>query len=110
MSTNVPAAGFKLIPFGRAELDREQHAIMENLERGLGLMGKWYDEEDWYGGQIQQIARLAKGENGAYQIQLEPMEKRRSYRFARYLGSRRMLQLKIPDDWVMRLNELFPET
>jgi hypothetical protein len=83
----------------REELDREQLAIIENRERGLGLMGEWHGEQDWHGGQIQQLARLEKS-NNLYVIHLEPMEKRRSHRFARYLGSRRMIQLRIPDDLV----------
>jgi predicted protein tyrosine phosphatase len=36
-----------------------------------------------------------------FKIQLEPMEKRRSHQFACYLGSRRMIQLWIPDDLVV---------
>ncbi|KAF8059093.1 hypothetical protein FPV67DRAFT_1718870, partial [Lyophyllum atratum] len=78
-------------------LDREQAAIIENEGRGLGLMGTWYEEPDWYGGQIQQLARLAP-HNGSYKVHLDPVEKRRSYRLARFLGSRRVLQLRIPDD------------
>ncbi|KAF8053860.1 hypothetical protein FPV67DRAFT_1703475 [Lyophyllum atratum] len=81
----------------RKELDREQAAIIENEGRGLGLMGTWYEEPDWYGGQIQQLARLAP-HNGSYKVHLDPVEKRRSYRLARFLGSRRVLQLRIPDD------------
>ncbi|KAF5385050.1 hypothetical protein D9615_001000 [Tricholomella constricta] len=83
------------------ELDREQAAIMENRGRGLGLMGAWRDEPDWYGGQVQQLARLDRfGET--YKIHLEPMEKRRSYRLARFIGSRRVLQLRIPDELVKK--------
>jgi hypothetical protein len=85
----------------REELDREQLAIIENRERGLGLMGEWQGDQDWFGGQIQQLARLVKS-NGSYMIHLEPLEKRRSHRFARYLGSRRMIQLRIPDELVMK--------
>ncbi|TFK66180.1 hypothetical protein BDN72DRAFT_900047 [Pluteus cervinus] len=86
------------------ELDREQAAIIENRERGLGLMGTWYDEPDWYGGRIQQLARVVK--NGkTYKIQLQCMEKRRSHRFARYLGSRRIIQLRVPDDLVNQENK-----
>ncbi|TFK66173.1 hypothetical protein BDN72DRAFT_158598 [Pluteus cervinus] len=87
------------------ELDREQAAIMENRDRGLGLMGMWHGETDWYGGQVQQLARVVKDGKG-YSIQLQCMEKRRSHRFARYLGSRRILQLRVPDDLVNRENKV----
>jgi RNA dependent RNA polymerase len=90
-----------MITCDREELDREQLAILENRERGLGLMGEWYSDADWHGGQIQQLGRLVKSEK-TYKIHLEPMEKRRSHRFARYLGSRRMIQLRIPDELVMK--------
>ncbi|KAG6878032.1 hypothetical protein C0993_000572 [Termitomyces sp. T159_Od127] len=77
------------------ELDREQDAIMENKGRGLGPVGPEGSENTWYGGQIQQTAKLV-GDKGNYHIRLEPMENKRSYRLARFLGSRRILQLKIP--------------
>ncbi|KXN85003.1 putative RNA-dependent RNA polymerase SHL2 [Leucoagaricus sp. SymC.cos] len=80
------------------ELDREQAAIRENKGRGLGLMGEWHNVENWYGGRVQQIARLSKRDNGHYHVHLEAMEKRRSHRFARYCGSRRILQLRLPKD------------
>ncbi|RDB19363.1 putative RNA-dependent RNA polymerase SHL2 [Hypsizygus marmoreus] len=83
------------------ELDREQAAILENCERGLGLMGEWHGENDWYGGRVQQLARLVRSGN-QYAIHLEAPEKRRSYRLARYLGSRRILQLRIPNDLIMK--------
>lgn len=83
------------------ELDREQLAIIENRGRGLGLMGEWQGERDWHGGQIQQLGRLVNYQK-TFKIQLEPMEKRRSHRFARYLGSRRMIQLRIPDELVLK--------
>ncbi|KAF9469499.1 RNA dependent RNA polymerase-domain-containing protein, partial [Collybia nuda] len=82
------------------EFDREQLAILENCERGLGLKGEWKGAPDWYGGQIQQIARVVKEDNG-YQIQLDIPEKRRSHRLARYLGSRRIIQLRVPDQLVL---------
>lgn len=65
-------------------------------------MGEWEGYSEWYGGQIQQLARLVKEDN-SYKIVLEPMEKRRSHRFARFYGSRRFLQLRIPDQ--IRRNE-----
>ena len=81
----------------RAELEREQEAIIENATRGLGLLGSWKGETNWYGGRIQQIARLEKTSNG-YKLQLSAMQKvGRSHRLARYLGSRRVLQIKIPE-------------
>jgi hypothetical protein len=78
----------------RKELDREQAALIENEGRGLGLMGSWHGEDNWFGGQIQQVARL-KEKDSRYVICLDPMEKRRSHRFSRFCGSRRILQLRI---------------
>jgi len=59
-------------------------------------MGRWEGEDDWHGGQIQQIARLVKIGND-YSIKLEALEMRRSTRFARHVGSRRLLQIRIDD-------------
>ncbi|TDL26400.1 hypothetical protein BD410DRAFT_763609 [Rickenella mellea] len=77
------------------ELDREQDAILENRGRGLGLMGPWREKEKWYGGRIQQVARLSKSSKGKYEVRLGELEHRRSNRFARFLGSRHLLQLRI---------------
>ncbi|KAG5639652.1 hypothetical protein H0H81_008813 [Sphagnurus paluster] len=79
------------------ELDREQAAILENRQRGLGLMGSWHGEPEWYGGQVQQLARLSPS-GDTFKIHLDELEKRRSYRLARFYGSRRILQLRIPDE------------
>jgi hypothetical protein len=83
----------------REELDREQAAIEENESRGLGLMDDWRGVADWYGGQVQQIARIEATDDTAnpYIVRLEPLEKRRSNRLARYLGSRRVVQLRVSD-------------
>lgn len=70
---------------------------MENKGRGLGLMGDWMGVPDWYGGRIQQLARLTKKDDGKLTLTLEPLEKRRSHRFARFLGSRRLLQIRVPE-------------
>ncbi|KAH9948208.1 RNA dependent RNA polymerase-domain-containing protein [Amylocystis lapponica] len=81
------------------ELDREEAAIIENRGRGLGLQGEWREDATWYGGKIQQIARLVKVEDDhtvPFKLRLEKMEKRKSNRFARFLGSRRLLQISIP--------------
>jgi hypothetical protein len=67
-------------------------------------MGEWEGVADWYGGQIQQIGRVFK-DGDSYKIVLEPLEKMRSYRFARFYGSRRFLQLRIPDDILKNENE-----
>ncbi|KAG6883508.1 hypothetical protein C0993_005764 [Termitomyces sp. T159_Od127] len=90
------------------ELDREQDAIMENKGRGLGPVSPEGSEDTWYGGQIQQIARLV-GDKGEYRIRLEPMETKRSYRLARFLGSRRILQLRIPKDLILHENKQLKE-
>ena len=63
----------------------------------LGLMGEWGGVADWYGGQVQQRARLVEHKN-KLMIVLLPLEKRRSHRFARFAGSRRILQLKMQRD------------
>src|SRR5438046_892342 len=47
-----------LTRYCREELEREKKACTEGSGRGLGLMGKWEGIEDWYGGRIQQVARL----------------------------------------------------
>ena len=54
-------------------------------------MGK----QKWYGGKIQQVARLSEAENGSFQLTLTKMESRKSNRFARFLSSRRLLQVSI---------------
>lgn len=70
---------------------------MENKSRGLGLQGEWMGERDWFGGQVQQVARIHKAEGNSYRLRLERMEMRKSHRFARFLGSRHLLQFKLPD-------------
>ncbi len=95
----------KLTNFNRAELDREQAAIIENNSRGLGLQGEWMGESKWYGGRIQQIVHLVKVSNNdkeksvRYELKLGRMQMGRSHRFARFLGSRRILQIKLPKDY-----------
>ncbi|KAH0837829.1 RNA dependent RNA polymerase-domain-containing protein [Lanmaoa asiatica] len=79
------------------EYDREQDAILENKGRGLGGMGPWKGQDSWYGGRIQQVGRLVRTQ-GRFLIQLEKPEIRRSHRFSRYLGSRRILQVRVTDD------------
>ncbi|KAF9264946.1 hypothetical protein L218DRAFT_862225 [Marasmius fiardii PR-910] len=73
------------------ELDREQKALVENKGRGLGLLN---EGTDWLGGKIQFITCLEK-KGDAYGFQLEPIEMKRSHRFARMFGSRRFLQIKL---------------
>ena len=85
--------------FCRRQLDLEQAAILENKGRGLGLMGDFRGDSDWYGGRIQQIGRVSK-DDSAYKIKLERMESRRSNRFARNFGSRRFLQIRVPEDFL----------
>ena len=82
------------------------------------MLGEWDGQENWYGGRIQQVATLLKPQvrsvNGcAYTIRLEAMEKRRSHRFARFCGSRRILQIRIPEklifEEVTQLKEFFQQ-
>lgn len=70
---------------------------MEDKGQGLGLQGDFEGEAKWYGGRIQQIARLVDNDGG-YQLQLGGMQMvGRSHRLARFLGSRRVLQVKLPE-------------
>ncbi|RPD82709.1 hypothetical protein L226DRAFT_35401 [Lentinus tigrinus ALCF2SS1-7] len=78
-----------------AELDREEAAIREGRLRGLGLQGEWQEQANWYGGHIQQVARLEQTDN-SFRLVLAKMEMRKSHRFARFLGSRRLLQISVP--------------
>lgn len=82
----------------RAELDREEAAILEHDNRGVGLHGPWHGEQKWYGGKIQQTAHLAESEDDAEppRVILDKMQMTRSHRFGRFIGSRRLLQLKLP--------------
>ncbi|KAJ3992350.1 RNA dependent RNA polymerase-domain-containing protein [Lentinula boryana] len=82
------------------ESDREQLALLENRGRGLGFMGHFQNVDNWFGGQIQQIATLRETARFTLFLQLEPLEMRRSTRFARQFGSRRVLQVRIADDFL----------
>ena len=85
----------------RRELDREEKAMQEGKGRGLGLMGDWESCPNWYGGRIQVVFRLHKVEEG-FKVLVEPLESRRSHYFSRMLGSRRLAQIKIPDDYLLK--------
>lgn len=97
----------------RTELDREEAAICERRNRGLGLQGDWQEKTKWYGGQIQQIARLEETSLGAFRLVLTKMEMRKSHRFGRFLASRRLLQVSVPQSLVNsskpRLDEFFKQ-
>lgn len=97
----------------RTELDREEAAICERRNRGLGLQGDWQEKTKWYGGQIQQIARLEETALGAFRLVLTKMEMRKSHRFGRFLASRRLLQVSVPQSLVNsskpRLDEFFKQ-
>jgi hypothetical protein len=58
-------------------------------------MGPWRDKEKWYRGRIQQVVRLSKSTKNEYQIRLGELEHWKSNHFARFLGSRHLLQLWI---------------
>lgn len=60
-------------------------------------MGPWNGKDSWYGGRIQQVGRLVRA-HGRFSVQLERPEVRRSHRFSRYLGSRRILQVRVADE------------
>ena len=55
------------------------------------------DQPNWYGGRIQQVVRLEEANDG-FRLTLAKMEMRKSCRTARFLGSRRMLQVSIPKE------------
>jgi RNA-dependent RNA polymerase len=78
--------------------------MLEGKGRGLGLMGDYEGVENWYGGRIQQIARLNKSTTG-YTLRIEKPEKIRSYEIARFHSSRRIMQVRIPKDLVGRDRE-----
>jgi RNA-dependent RNA polymerase len=60
-------------------------------------MGPWKGKDGWYGGRIQQVGRLVRVQ-GRFSVQLEKPEIRRSHRFSRFLGSRRILQIRVADE------------
>ena len=81
----------------REEYDREQDAIFEGQSRGLGLRGEWKGVPDWYGGRIEQVVRLSKS-NGQFTYRLDRPDLKKSTRFARFLGSRRIIKVKLSKD------------
>ncbi|RDX50511.1 hypothetical protein OH76DRAFT_1348782 [Lentinus brumalis] len=98
VSQVIRGAGNVVSPMDMAmwtELDREEAAIREGRQRGLGLKGEWMEKSNWYGGQVQQVARLEQTD-GSFRLVLAKMEMRKSHRFARFLGSRRLLQISVP--------------
>lgn len=57
------------------------------------------DQANWYGGRVQQIVRMEIVDNGnSFVLRLDKMQMGRSHRFARYMGSRRILQVKLPEE------------
>ncbi|KAI5121840.1 hypothetical protein M0805_003273 [Coniferiporia weirii] len=85
------------------ELDREHQALMEGRERGLGLMGPWHGEDNWYGGRIQLNARMSINKNSKEQrqpfsVSLDSFGYGKSNRATRYATSLSILQLKIEKD------------
>lgn len=87
----------RLTMLHREEYDLEQDAILEGQSRGLGLRGEWKDTTDWYGGRIEQIVRLSRSK-GKFTYRLDRPDLKKSTRFARFLGSRRILKVKPSKD------------
>ena len=85
----------RLIALLREEYDREQDAIIERQSRALGLKDEQKDVLDWYGGRIQQVLRLSRPTGNEFRYRLDQPVMKRSNRFARFLGSRRILQVKL---------------
>ncbi|KDQ17067.1 hypothetical protein BOTBODRAFT_224345 [Botryobasidium botryosum FD-172 SS1] len=91
-----------------AELDREQRAIVEGRGRGLGCFEEDEESDSWkYGGNVLQRAKLhfkppsAVGTSAIaarFSITLEPQKRGASSRLARFLGSRRLIQLSLPKE------------
>ncbi|THH18623.1 hypothetical protein EW146_g2394 [Bondarzewia mesenterica] len=79
------------------EYDREQEALYEGLGRGLGLMGAWKGVVDWFGGKIHQTVRITPTSSTTYSLRLEKPKISKSHRVARYLGSRHILEIKLPE-------------
>jgi RNA-dependent RNA polymerase len=80
----------------REEYDREQDAILEGQSRGLGLKGEWKGVPDWYGGRIEQIVRVSKSKaKGKFTYRLDRPDIKKSTRFARFVGSRRILKVNL---------------
>ncbi|PBK76213.1 hypothetical protein ARMSODRAFT_217849 [Armillaria solidipes] len=79
----------------------EQLALLENQGRGLGPMGDFQGETHWYGGRVQQIGHLIQINKKDFKVELQPLEMRKSTRFTRYLGSRRVLQIRVSDNLLM---------
>ena len=67
-------------------------------------MGAWQGVENWYGGRIQQIARLIdfNDKTGSMTITLDRLEMGRSNRLTRFLGSVSVLQIRIKKNLVTR--------
>jgi RNA-dependent RNA polymerase len=83
-------------------------------------LGDWEGKENWYGGKIQQVARLVEVAERStsssktpqkitkkhspldpprkFSIRLEKMENTRSFELARFFGSRRVVIVKVKDD------------
>jgi len=81
----------------RKEYDREEDAILEGQSRGLGLRGEWKGVPDWYGGRIEQVVKLSKSDD-TFAYRLVRPALRKSTRFARFLGSRRILKVNLAKD------------
>src|ERR1700733_12495520 len=94
---NLCGNNVRLIELFRQEFDREESALLEGNGHGLGLMGDYDGVGNWYGGRIQQIARLYKSTTG-YDLRIEKPEKTRSYEIARRHSSRRIMQVRISKD------------
>jgi RNA-dependent RNA polymerase len=52
---------------------------------------------DWYGGRIEQVVRLSKSK-GKFTYRLDRPGLKKSTRFARFLGSRRILRIRLSED------------
>jgi len=62
-------------------------------------MGTWGKVDDWYHGHIQQIVHTSRdGDCLVFRVD-SPEMRMRSMRFARYLGSRCVLELKVAKDF-----------
>ena len=72
--------------------------MLENKGRGLGLMkGSWHGvpDSEWFGGQVQQSLGLFYTKSEGFTLKMEPLEMRRSNRLTRFMGSRRVIQVRV---------------
>jgi len=110
LSSTISITRRTIVPW--VELDKEEKAFQVGSKECLGISATNAEQMgDWWGGRVEQLAvlvrveskqhRLVKPENNAqpeYRIELRQQRVQgKSHRFARKYGSRRFIQLQLPD-------------